>query len=111
MRKYSKHETDITSEHSIGHGGQTRGTGVQITWHDGARGQGAERKAQNGAYVEDVLIAAADRLQHFEDAGMGCAENRDAINHIQMALWALDTRARRREAKGVDGTMGSHEST
>ena len=88
-------------------GGWVSGTGINIQWQDGPLGRGDERKRPNGAFVEDVIAAAKQRLEYFQKAAGGrfaCEENEDAIQCLVDALVALDGRTARREREGVEGT-------
>lgn len=88
-------------------GGFTLATGIEIKWQDGPLGRGETRIAPNGAFVEGVIQAAIGRLEFFERAADGkfsCEENRDAIHHLESALWELDERTKNREKRQVEGT-------
>ena len=85
-------------------GGQTRGTGLDITWQDGPIGKGKE---PNGASVEAIIEAAIGRLEFYQGAADGkfaCLENAYAIGRLEAALAWLDKRTAKREARGVEGT-------
>lgn len=63
------------------------------------------RRAQNGAFVEEVIEAAIDRITHYEmDTPFGCDENRQAIEHLNAALTTLRSRTQRRRTEGLEGT-------
>lgn len=88
-------------------GGHVNGNGIAIIWQDGPLGRGESRQAPNGAFVEDVLAAAEQRLLFYQSASEGrfaCAENEEALAHIGKALEALHKRTARREAAQVEGT-------
>lgn len=78
-----------------------------IRWQDGPLGQGDQRSDPNGASIEDVLIAARQRLEWFQspDTGKGCAENAQAIDLINAALAQLERRTDRRTRLGLEGTQ------
>lgn len=64
---------------------------------------------QNGAFIEDVLEAARQRLQFFNShPQFRCRENSLAITKIEEALQWLDWRTRQRLAQGVENTYKSH---
>lgn len=122
----------ITSDHFTDgdgnpDGGQTYGTGLAIAWQRGPlagdvgadecifehddEGQADEglhigvcRRAPNGAFVENVIAAALDRLSYYETTKFSCFENRDAIRHLEEALAALGSRTNRRRHVGREGT-------
>lgn len=94
-------------------GGYVAGTGFTITWQDGPLGRiGTEERLEpNGAFVEDVIDAALQRIEHYQNASgarFACEENERAAQHLKAAVKALDARTRRRvEAK----TEGMHEGS
>ncbi len=78
---------------------------IEITWQDGIVGE----DGQNGAFIEDVLEAARQRLLFFNDhPRFRCRENSLAITKIEEALHWLDWRTRQRLRYGVENTYGSH---
>lgn len=85
-------------------GGQTFGRGFVIAWQRGPLGRGEGRVEPNGAFVEDVIAAAADRIDFYNDNGFACDENHEAVDHLRAALDALQSRTARREAQDVEGT-------
>lgn len=85
-------------------GGMVAGKGFHIDWQNGPLGRGADRKEPNGAFVEDVLGAALQRIQHYQQGRFSCRENAIAITKIEEALLWLDKRTRDREARAVEGT-------
>jgi len=85
-------------------GGITQARGLLISWQNGPLGRGDERREPNGAFVETVIAAVLDRIGFYNDAGFACDENEEAIDHLNMALDALNRRTARREAAGVEGT-------
>ena len=85
-------------------GGISEGTGFTISWQNSPLGKGAERRAPNGAFVENVIRAVRGRLQFYQRSEFECAENTLAISHLELALAALDQRTVRREKAGVGGT-------
>lgn len=90
-------------------GGTTSGPGLCIGWQYGPRGQGALRRAQNGAQVEDVIAAAIDRV-HFLQAAFPCAENELTMQHLDAAYRSEQTRTARRQAQHVEGLHTPHVS-
>ena len=97
----SKHETDDDGNPA---GGSTYATGVRIIWQNGPLGRGPDRKEPNGAFVEDVIRAAINRLEFYESSKFRCDENEKALQHLRAALAALEARTADREAMGVEGT-------
>lgn len=85
-------------------GGYVSGVGLSITWQDGPLNVDGVRKEPNGAFVETVLAAALQRIQHYNETKFRCRENSLAITHIEEALHWLNARTSDREKRGVEGT-------
>lgn len=58
----------------------------------------------NGITQEVLLAIVADRLQAFQAGPYACAENAEALKHVEAAQEALLSRTRARMARGVEGT-------
>lgn len=86
-------------------GGYAHGPGMTIAWQDGPRGKNPDGSLApaNGAFVEDALAAAHERLSFFQSSKFMHADNAEAIAHIQLAIDALSRRAKARAARGVLG--------
>lgn len=63
-----------------------------------------ESGGRNGAFVEDLLFIAKQRIEWYNAVGFSCPENLKALQGIQEALGALEARTQRRIAQGVEGT-------
>jgi len=85
-------------------GGTTSGRGFTIGWQNGPLGRGADRKEPNGAFVEDVIAACADRIRYYQDSGFACDRNAEALNHLEAVLDDLRARTADRENRNVEGT-------
>lgn len=87
-------------------GGYVSGTGFTITWQDGPLGKigTPERVEPNGAFVEDVIAAAIQRIDHYQDNGFACVENSDALIQLRAALNRLNDRTNRRVLAQTEGT-------
>ena len=88
-------------------GGRVFAHGISIFWQDGPLGRGADRQPPNGAFVEGVIEAAAQRLRFYQGAAGGkfaCEENAAAIRHLENALAFLEKRTIARAARQVEGT-------
>ena len=85
-------------------GGFTDGTGFRIAWQDGPLGRGEDRREPNGAFVEDVILAAKDRIEFYQRSKFNCAENALAIGFLDDALESLHDRTTHREERQVEGT-------
>lgn len=97
----SNHFTDSEGNPS---GGTTYGVGFAIGWQNGPLGRGADRRKPNGTFVEDVISAAADRLQFYQRSRFACEANEKALDHLLAALVLLERRTRDREARNIEGT-------
>ena len=74
---------------------------LSIYWQNGP----LDRKngKRNGAFVEDVLEIARRRLKFYQESRFNCAENAEAIEHIELALAAMTRRTADRQHRGVEG--------
>lgn len=63
-----------------------------------------ERQEPNGAFVEGVIEAALQRIQHYNETEFRCRENSLAITHLEEALHWLQHRTADRTKRGVEGT-------
>lgn len=110
-------------------GGVTFGNGFAISWQHGPLGRhapgclparvnvadtdhavcvpGCTRREPNGAFVEDIIAAAADRIRYYQASRFACARNHNALLHLEHALEELDARTKEREARAVEGTHGA----
>jgi hypothetical protein len=86
-------------------GGEVVGPGLTIHWQKGPRTPDAEGNLapSNGAFVEDVIYAAIQRLEFFQDSPYKTDENEEACVALTNALVALDRRRQERKARGVEG--------
>ena len=75
-----------------------------VNWQDGIVGD----DGQNGAFVEDVLEAARQRIQFFNSGRFRCRENSIAITKIEEALQWLDWRTRQRLQQDVENSYEKH---
>lgn len=80
---------------------------IAINWQDGLVGP----DGQNGAFIEDVLEAARQRLQWFnQNQKFRCRENSVAITKIEEALQWLDWRTRQRLLQDMENSYQTHQS-
>lgn len=100
---------NVTSEFNEGEnptGGQTTlGGGSTIDWQNGV----VEGGEQNGAFIEDVITAAIQRLEYFNDGKFRCRENSVAITKLEEALMWLRYRTANREEQGVENSYNTHK--
>jgi hypothetical protein len=85
-------------------GGYVSGVVLKIDWQNGPLGAGAAREEPNGAFVETVIAAAIQRIQHYQEGEFRCRENALAITKLEEANLWLGKRTSDREARGVEGT-------
>ena len=81
-------------------GGFVQGAGLDIQWQEGP----LDDDGPNGTFVDDVLYAALQRLEAYQDTRLSCRENDMAITKIQEALHWLGARRRDRQDRGVQNT-------
>lgn len=81
---------------------------LTVNWQDGPRGTDEQGvlKPQNGAFVEDVILAAIQRLEFFQGSKFESDYNAEAIGHLAQAIEALEKRSNERAQAG---TLGKHE--
>ena len=80
---------------------------IDIAWQDGIVGD----NGQTGAFVEDVIEAARQRIQFFNTGKFRCRENSIAITKLEEALQWLDWRTRQRLLQNVENTYETHGDT
>lgn len=85
-------------------GGYVQGTGLRIDWQNGPLGRDDDRIEPNGAFVETVIAAALQRIEHYQEGDFRCRENALAITKLEEALHWLNHRTANRESRGVEGT-------
>ena len=85
-------------------GGVVTGKGLEITWQDGPLGRGEDRQEPNGAFVETVINAVAQRIAYYQDSKFHCIENAIALGHLNAALEVLNERTNARNDRDVEGT-------
>lgn len=85
-------------------GGTTFGRGFAIGWQNGPLGHAENRQLPNGAFVEDIILAAIDRLEYYQKSKFNCEFNNMALEHLNSALNILNQRTLERQARKVEGT-------
>lgn len=58
---------------------------------------------RNGYQLEDLLLLCSHRLQDFQNNQFACAENQEALDHINAAILTLNKRTKARIARQVEG--------
>lgn len=95
---------NFKDEHGNPTGGYVEGLGLKIEWQNGPRRiESEEMKPANGAFVEDAIIAAKQRLEFFQESQYKCRENALAITKLEEALHWLEHRTKDRQKRGVEG--------
>ena len=89
-----------TDENENPSGGYVEGQGISIRWQDGPLGE----MVFDGAFVEDVIFAACQRLSFYQTSKFKCDENQQAIDGLVSAMAALSKRTQNRKDRGVEGT-------
>ena len=86
-------------------GGYAHGKGLCVSFQDGPRGKNADGNLlpANGAFVEDLLVAARQRLAFFQDSTFAHDANAECIRHLDYCIEALNNRAIERARRGVLG--------
>lgn len=74
--------------------------GMEILFQNGAIGE----VGVNGVTHEALLAILIDRLEAFQKGPYACTENAIALDFLRGALFALHSRTRKRQARGVEGT-------
>lgn len=97
----AQNHLDITGNPA---GGYVEGVGMRIQWQDGPLSVNGERLEPTGAFVEDVIAAVIQRIQHYQGSRFKCRENALAITKLEEANLWLQKRTADREARGVEGT-------
>lgn len=98
---FSQHWMDA---HRNPAGGCTTGHGFTISWQNGPLAVDGERKAPNGAFVEDIIQAALDRLEFYQSSRFAHIDNDHAMLYLMNALEMLEHRTKERQKRGVEGT-------
>ena len=87
-------------------GGVTSGQCLSIEWQSGVVGS----SGHNGAFLEDVVEAAIQRLRFFQGTKFACRENALAITKLEEANMWLEQRTKNRVEQGVEDTYEVHAS-
>ena len=89
-------------------GGYFGGMGIDIRYQRGPLGG----NPADGAFVEEVIHAAIQRLEFYQTANEGqfaCRENYEAIAHLTAAKSVLMARTAKRRSMGIEGQHINHE--
>jgi hypothetical protein len=76
------------------------GPGIYIDFQKGP----IKEVGANGVLDDDLLAILIDRQRCFQAGPYACAENAEALQHLEAALECLKQRVRNRIARGVMGT-------
>ena len=104
---------NVCDENGNPTGGSVQGCGIDIKWQNGPLKWDYEKNTYgtepNGAFTEDVILAAITRLKFFQEnpdgsrAKFACRENACAITHLEEALMWLQARHDNRVERQVQG--------
>jgi hypothetical protein len=97
MDPINRNWTNVDSTHD---GGVSTGIGYTIAWQRGPLNDAG----RNGAFVLEVLDSCLNQVQYFQDTFLPCPENAAAIEHLNAAIAALESRRNQRKQAGVLGT-------
>jgi hypothetical protein len=78
-------------------GGSSFGNGFAISWQ-----RGLDKGEPNGACVEDILEAVADRIRHYHDSPLTSEYHLKALRYIDTGLLCLYLLAEERKAMGAE---------
>ena len=88
-------------------GGEVSGVGIEIKWQDGPLKFDCDKREYlekpNGAFVEDIILLAINRLEFFNSSSFSCRENSYAHTHLEEALMWLQKRHEDRVKRKVQG--------
>lgn len=94
------HITNNLNEDGLPFGGSASAVGLHVDFQKGPLGE----NGHNGCFVEDLLIAAIERLEFYQASKFNCAANAKAIHHLRIGLKELEMRTAERKDRGVEGT-------
>lgn len=79
---------------------------LSIRWQDGPLGapDDPSRLEPNGCFVETVINAAIQRIDHYQETEFASEYNADALFHLEAALASLQARTADRTKRNVEGT-------
>jgi hypothetical protein len=83
-------------------GGVSTGVGFTIAWQRGPLNEAG----RNGAFLIEVLEACRHQLRYYQMSKYACEENLKAMEHLDEALFALQSR---RDRRNLQGTLGTHQ--
>jgi hypothetical protein len=86
-------------------GGSAVSVGLGVSWQNGPMvGDDGKRLIKNGAFVEDLIAVAIDRLGYYQETKFACGENEAAISALEVAISALEARTTSCREWGIEGT-------
>lgn len=98
---------NTTDEDGNPTGGWVEAVGIRIDWQDGPRRlEDGSMAEATGAFIEDLLTIAVERMEFYQASKFACRENAIIITKLQEAQhWARH----RREDRARRGVLGAHE--
>ena len=105
MYGQSERFPEIRSSHGVC-GGTTSGCGFHIDWQVGPIPEGGRA---NGAFVEDIIKAAIDRIEFYQKTRFACGRNKSTLRHLCLALESQEARMQdQAEVKEAIRTLDKH---
>lgn len=101
MGFFQDHRTDSEGNPA---GGCSSAIGMAITWQNGPMVVEGQLRAQNGAFLEDVMLAAIGRLEYLQSTKFKCDRNEVTLYHMRQALLSQRSRTEERKRQGIEGT-------
>jgi hypothetical protein len=95
--------TDYTDGEGNPDGGWSEATGLSVRWQRGPLDMDDD-VPWNGCFLVTVLEVARQRLEYYQQTKFKCADNSEALGHVEKAIEALNRRQVRRFCGGVRGT-------
>lgn len=102
----ANHRYEVTGFDTTGNASRTQGdaigkeTSLLVLFQNGP----IKEAGVNGITQEALLAICEDRLLCFQAGQYACADNAEALTHIQQAMECLQRRTKARIARGVEGT-------
>ena len=95
----------IVDNHGNPAGGVSRKKNAVVYWQNGPVESDEDI---NGAFVEDIIDIAIDRIDFYQGSQFNCAENDAALKHLNIANKCLNYRTEKRDEAGVEGSHKKH---
>lgn len=97
MEPINENWTNADNTHA---GGVSTGIGYTISWQRGPLNE----VGRNGAFLIEVLQSCLNQVEYFQKTFLPGEENEAAIDHLNAAIAALESRRNKRKQAGTLGT-------